>query len=393
MPNVIYYTSSFSRQSGATHTMLRTAREISRRGWKKVWLAVPERDRAEVAQVAQVNEIFEKIYYVRGAYKLSRRLNPLYYVRYLFDSIMAIKNLYHWLRENPVALVHANDLLDFHAAIAGWLLGAKIVWHLRTVRPLSVVWPFVWLMRTISSKILAVSHKTANRMLGNDIKKLAVVYNTPPDSATFDPDKYTATSRTALRRSLGIAETDFVLGFVGKLVRIKGHEFFIRAGRRFLNQHPNCKLVIVGGPVKGHEKYAQSLYKLADKLGLNGNLLLTGFRADVPELISIFDVMLVTSIYDDPFPGVVLQGMAMGKPVVASRLGGIPEIIDDGINGFLVNPRDPEKTAALMSNLLTDPVTRNKIGAAARQKVYAKFHDDFLTINQIYDSLLNGKAG
>jgi glycosyltransferase involved in cell wall biosynthesis len=385
---VLYYTSSFSLQSGATLNLLRTAKEISRRSWKRAWLAVPERDRVEVEKCAGANEIFEMIYYVKNAYKLSLRKNPFYYVRYFIDTIRAIRQLSRWLRANPVAVIHANDLLDFHAPIAAWLHGRKVIWHLRTARSIFAVWPFLWLMQKIATRVLPVSRRTAEKMLLAKNKKATVVYENPPDRALFDPEKYPASLRAAVRQSLEIAETDPVVGFVGKLVKLKGHEWFLRLGQRVVEKYPNTKLVMIGGPVTGHEKYAESIMQLAGALNLNGSLLFTGFRQDVPALISIFDVMLCTSIYDDPFPGVVLQGMAMEKPLVATRFGGVPEQIEDGVNGFLADPRDTETMAALVIKLLADPAMRHQIGAAARRDVYDKFQEDCIAINRIYDSIL-----
>jgi glycosyltransferase involved in cell wall biosynthesis len=147
--------------------------------------------------------------------------------------------------------------------------------------------------------------------------------------------------------------------------------------------------MIVGGPVPGHEQYERSLKDLADELGLSSRLIMTGFRADVPALIAIFDVMLQLSIFDDPFPGVVLQGMAMEKTVAASNRGGVVEQIDDGVTGILIDPHDAAGAAQRLSELLQNAPERQRLGAAARRAVYHKFKDDAVIIKAIYDSLLN----
>lgn len=365
--------------------MLFTAQEIARQGWKAVLLALPENDKAELEKFSNVRAAFAAIYTNRHTYKLSKRSRPL---KYVIDTIIGVAQLYRWLKKNPVAIVHANDLLDFHAAIAGRLAGSKVIWHLRTVRPKWMVAPFLFMLRTLSTRVLSVSQATADKMLGKSFRKVTVVYDSPPDAKIFDPQKYSAENRQALRQSLGIAESDYVVGMVGKLVRLKGHEYFIRAGKQIIEQMPNSKLVIVGGAVAGHEEYEQALRRLANELGIHKNLIFTGFRSDVPGLIAAFDVMLQVSIFEDPFPGVVLQGMAMEKPVFASRLGGIPEQIDDGVNGFLVDPRDGFTIAQRILALLNDAPQRERIGKAARRAVYAKFQDDAAVINGIYDEIL-----
>lgn len=365
--------------------MLHTAQEIARQGWKEVLLALPEQDHHELEKFPTAQSSFAAIYTNRHTYKLSKRSHPL---KYVIDTIRGVAQLYRWLKKNPVAIVHANDLLDFHAALAGRLAGSKVIWHLRTVRPKWMVAPFLFLMRALSTRVLSVSQATANKMLGKTFRKVTVVYDSPPDAKVFDPQKYLAEAKHAVRQSLGIASTDFVVGMVGKLVRLKGHEYFMRAGKHVIEQAPNTKLVIVGGAVAGHEEYAQELQRLARELGIQNNLIFTGFRSDVPALLAASDVMVQASIFADPFPGVVLQGMAMEKPVLASRLGGIPEQIDDGVNGFLVDPRDGHGIAQRIIALLKDAPQRERIGKAARKAVYAKFKDDAAAVNNIYDEVL-----
>jgi len=365
--------------------MLRTAQEIARQGWKEVLLALPEQDTPELEKFSSARSCFAAIYANRHTYKLSKRSRPS---KYAIDTIKGIAQLYRWLKKNPVAIVHANDLLDFHAAIAGWLAGSKVIWHLRTVRPKWMVAPFLFLMRMLATRVLSVSQATADKMLGKTFRKVTVVYDSPPDTKLFDPQKYSAEQKKAVRQSLGIAETDYIVGMVGKLVRLKGHEYFIRAGKHVIDRMPNTKLVIVGGTVQGHEEYEQELQRLAKALGIQNNLIFTGFRSDAPAIIAAYDVMLQVSIFEDPFPGVVLQGMAMEKPVLASRLGGIPEQIDDGVNGFLVDPRDSFGIAQRIIALLKDAPLCERLGKAARRAVYAKFKDDAEVINGIYDELL-----
>jgi glycosyltransferase involved in cell wall biosynthesis len=385
MTRVLFYTSSFSLQSGATHCMVRTAQELARGHGKEVLLALPKQDEAALEKFSEASKDFAAIYANPRTYKLSKRSRLL---KYVIDAVAGVAQLYRWLKKNPVALVHANDLLDFHAAIAGRLAGCKVIWHLRTVRPKWMVAPFLALMRLLSTRVLVVSQATRDKMLGASFRKAVVVYDSPPDASVFDPQKYSAEQRAELRAALGIAPKECVVGMIGKLVRLKGHEYFMRAGKHVIDQMPNTKLVIVGGAAPGHEAYAEELQRLAQELGVQNNLIFTGFRNDVPALIAACDVMLQVSVFEDPFPGVVLQGMAMEKPVLASRLGGIPEQIEDGVTGFLVDPHDGKGISERIVALLNDAPQRERIGKAARQSVYEKFKDDAAVINGIYDEVL-----
>ncbi|MEK7728005.1 MAG: glycosyltransferase family 4 protein [candidate division KSB1 bacterium] len=385
MPRILFYTSSFSLQSGATYCMMHTAQELARQKRKEVLLALPESDAPALAKFATAQKDFAAIYTNRHTYKLSKRAQPF---KYLLDALLGVAQLYQWLKKNPAAIVHVNDLLDFHAAIAGRLAGCKVIWHLRTVRPKWMVAPFLLLLRTLSTRVLAVSQATADKMLGKSFRKVTVVYDSPPDANVFDPQKYSAEIRASTRASLDIAETEYVVAMIGKLVRLKGHEYFIRAGKQVIAQMPNTKLVIVGGAVAGHEDYERDLQRLSRELGIASHLIFTGFRNDVPALIAASDVMLQVSIFEDPFPGVVLQGMAMAKPVLASRLGGIPEQIEDAVTGYLVDPHDSIGIAQRIISLLQDASQRERIGQAARKAVYEKFKDDATVIDAIYDEVL-----
>ena len=196
---ILFYTSSFSGQSGATHCMVRTAQALAQVKGKTILLALPARDRAEMEKFPAARAAFAGVHFNAGAYKLSKRRNPFYYVKYVYDSVRGIAALYFWLRRHPVDLVHANDLLDFHGPLAGWLAGSQVVWHLRTVRPRLAVGPFLWMMRTLAARILAVSHATARNMLGEARPQVAVVYDSPPDPEVFNPDKYSPAAPVFVR--------------------------------------------------------------------------------------------------------------------------------------------------------------------------------------------------
>ena len=163
---------------------------------------------------------------------------------------------------------------------------------------------------------------------------------------------------TSVRRELGISDNAIVIGTVGRLVEGKGVEWAIRSIDLIKNSYPNVFYVVVGD---GHKR--ASLEELATDLGLNERIIFTGTRYDVPSLINAMDVFLVPSEYES-FGIVVLEGMFMGKPVIACNVGGIPEIISSNVHGVLIPPRDPDAIANAIENLIVDVDERHKSQSA-----------------------------
>ena len=164
-----------------------------------------------------------------------------------------------------------------------------------------------------------------------------------------------------------------VVGFVGRLSDQKGVEYLIRAAPRVLARHPATKFVLVGdGPERSR------LEGLARSLGVASAIEFAGYQAQPSEWIKESTVMAIPSIYD-PFPLVTLEIMALGRPVVASAVGGIPEAVDNGATGILVPPRDPEAIADAIDRLLDSPALASQMGEAARVRAREKFSPDAIS--------------
>jgi glycosyltransferase involved in cell wall biosynthesis len=133
---------------------------------------------------------------------------------------------------------------------------------------------------------------------------------------------------------------------------------------------PETKLMLVGDGPERHD-----IERLVDRLDLRKNVIITGFRRDVANLLQCSDVVALSSETESA-PLTLLEGMSTGLPVVASRVGGVPEIVDHGVNGFLVEPKNPEDMAERLLELIFDSDLRARMGAAARQKVLDKYAAD-----------------
>lgn len=164
------------------------------------------------------------------------------------------------------------------------------------------------------------------------------------------------------RAALGLASESRPILCMGRLVPVKGQTFLLQAWRSVLKGEPRALLLLAGeGPDEG------PLCAQAAALGLIGSVRFLGFRQDIPSLLTCAEVLVLPSL-NEGFGMVLLEAMAMGKPVVASAVGGVPEVVLDGRTGLLVPPADPVALAAAILRLLGDPDTARRLGEAGRER-------------------------
>jgi glycosyltransferase involved in cell wall biosynthesis len=177
------------------------------------------------------------------------------------------------------------------------------------------------------------------------------------DTSLFSPRP----ANRALKRSLGLAEEARIISLVAVLRTQKRHEIVIAAARRVLEAFPDVRFLFVGeGP--GRERIQKAIIAQ----GLESFFILTGHRGDIPEILALTEVGVISSAAEG-VPQFLLQALAMGKPVVATRVGGIPEIVSSGVNGLLIPPEDPQALAEALLDLLRDPERAGRLGSAGRR--------------------------
>jgi glycosyltransferase involved in cell wall biosynthesis len=162
-----------------------------------------------------------------------------------------------------------------------------------------------------------------------------------------------------VRAELGIPEDAPVVGSVANFKAAKDHATLLRAAAQVRQAVPSVRFVLVGqGPLEAETR------RLAGELGLDGTVVFAGFRTDATRLMAAFDAFALSSTYEG-LPIALIEAMATGCPAVATRVGGTPEVVADGVHGYLVPPRDPAALAAGLTRLLEDRALRDGLGAAA----------------------------
>ncbi len=192
------------------------------------------------------------------------------------------------------------------------------------------------------------------------------------DLQTFDLDEY---HRQQVRRQLHYAEPNLVIGMVGRFSPGKGHEAFLDAARLISASYPQARFLIVGGASHGEDAYYQEIVQLCEHLGLKQRVHFTGFRTDIAALLSAMDILVFPS-RAEAFGNVVIEAMAMLRPVIAGNTDGVLDIVEDGVNGLLFRSTDATDLARKLSRLADDRGLRLKIGAAGRQTVEQKFEQN-----------------
>jgi glycosyltransferase involved in cell wall biosynthesis len=194
--------------------------------------------------------------------------------------------------------------------------------------------------------------------------------------------------RGGLRRELGLAADVPVVAIVARLVPIKAHEVFLRAARLVRDALPTSEFLIVGD---GERR--QALEALATELGLGASARFLGWRRDLERVYADAWVVALTS-RNEGSPVSLIEAMAAARPVVATRVGGVPDLVEHGVTGCLVPPDDPETLAAALLALLRDPDQRRVLGKAARERVLPAFGADRLVadMDRLYEELLRAKG-
>jgi glycosyltransferase involved in cell wall biosynthesis len=159
---------------------------------------------------------------------------------------------------------------------------------------------------------------------------------------------------------------------LSRLNRLKGGEYFVEAAAAVAARHSGVRFLIVGDVGGGEKAYKAQLEQQARRLGIADRVIFTGFRMDVRELLAETTVSVLPSL-SEGLSNVLLESMAVGVPVIGTTVGGTPEIIEDGVTGFLIPPRDAESLARAMCRLIEDPQRARAMGLAGRRRIAEHF--------------------
>ncbi|MGZ8716700.1 MAG: glycosyltransferase family 4 protein [Gaiellaceae bacterium] len=194
--------------------------------------------------------------------------------------------------------------------------------------------------------------------------------------------------RAETRRQLGLGEDAFIVGWVGRMTAVKRTDDVVRALRGLVDRGVDAYLCLVGdGPDRDH------LERYAHELGVVKRCLFVGYQEDVARFYSAIDALLLPSV-NEGTPVSVIEALAAQRPAVATRVGGTPDVIRDGVDGFLVEVGDADALSVRLAELAADPERRARMGAAGRERVLGRYAVERLVddIDRLYRELLAARA-
>lgn len=297
-----------------------------------------------------------------------------------FDPL-AVWRLMRLISRHSVDIVHTHSSADsWMAAVAAKLSSRRPV-VVRT-RHLSCSFNQRLIYSWMADRVITVGGSTRDYMIQEKgiHEKRVLTIHTGVDLETFDPERVPEN----LRKELAIPPDAPVLGTVAVFRRLKGHVYVLRAMKEILRELPEAKLLLVGeGPQE------QNLRRMISEEGIGSSVILPGFREDVERALNTLDVFVFPSL-QEALGTAILEAMAMEKPVVATRVGGIPEIVGEGKAGFLVAPEDSRGIAQKVLLLFKDPELRRAMGRAGRKVVEERYgsRQMVLRIEELYERLL-----
>jgi glycosyltransferase involved in cell wall biosynthesis len=282
-----------------------------------------------------------------------------------------IRGIRRLVQEEKVRILHGNtprtNLLGSLAALG---TGCRVVWHERTLP--EAEWDVDRWLRFLPDRIICNSAAVAERFRGTG-KAVVILNGVPLDR--FRP----GAGGADLRGALGIGTGDVLVGIVGNFTPVKGHDIFIHAASRLATRDRTIRFWIVGGETfAGNQGRGATLRALVNDLGLEKCVQFLDHRDDMPAVMDALDILAVPS-YMEACSRAILEAMAAGKPVVATNVGGNPELVKDGETGVLDAPRDVDALAEAIMRLVEDPHLRRRMGAAARTRAEA----DFSVVRQV----------
>lgn len=311
------------------------------------------------------------------------------------DVAQAVRLIREFDADVVHALDHRSDLVavlsarvtgrPVVASFLGWVNFAKGSWR-------ATLYP--WIDRMILKRFDAVivdsvAIGTELRMGPADPPVIAI--HNGIDTRWFDPGR----AHVSCSVSQFASDARFVFGMVGRIHPVKGHLNFLRAARTVLDRYPNTRFVIVGTVLPGFESYRQTLVDWIAEHQMTKSVLMAHVAlAEIPSVFASLDVLVAPS-FAESFSFTMLEGMAMGKPVVASNVGGASEMITDGETGYLVPPDDVPALTRVLSSLVAEANNLRAVGERARTKILQDLSLDVMAkrTGEVYEQLVEGHRG
>ena len=375
---VLYVSSSGNMLGGAENALFDIVTSAER-DWEPIVVVPFEGELAASLRRAGVESHVVGIGVLRHRGELR---SPILAVR-LLGALIGAGRLVRLIRKRDVRIVHSNTSTVIAGALAARLTRVPHVWHVREMLS-GPAWSLLGrLILLLSSRVVCISQTVASNLPHRDQTDRVVVVPDGINLATFSFEPHAGTTGRVL--------------MVARIHPHKGHELFVRAAATVAATVEGATFEIIGGCLPVYEPLQRHLVVLVEQLGLQARLRFSPHveREEVGERIRSADVVVVPSTWLEPGGLVVLEAMAAGTSVVATRRGGPAEVITDGLDGLLVSHEDPAELADAITRLLLEPALRERLVQSARKRVEENYTLPLhvARLGDVYRSVLHHSRG
>jgi L-malate glycosyltransferase len=323
---------------------------------------------------------------------LIRSKNPVKLFQYIYYFWKTTKALKHLVENNKIDLIHANSFTaHLYCIVAAKLTHRPLIWHMHDiVTPRMISHLFVWLAGKMANKIIVVSNAVRDSLIGFGVSKdkIQTVYN----GMNCELPIPSSDEKILIRNEFNIPNDTVLITMVGAITAWKGQDILLKAAAKIEVTKPLLHYLFVGDILLNSDiEYQQSLSAMVRQYQLESKVGFTGFRDDVSRIMTASDIIIHSSVNRaDPLPTVILEAMLFEKPVIAVRVGGVPEIVEDGITGILYSMGNIDELVRAIKKLSENNELRKKMGFAGRKRVEKVFNinQNIENIQTIYAQLL-----
>ena len=307
----------------------------------------------------------------------------------LFSDCADARAILGWCRKNDADILHAHRGKDHWLAAGALVLGGNGVPLIRTRHVVTAIHNHCanrWLARR-TIRLICVSEAVAASVAESGLYSAPRVATI---TAGVDLERFAPGSNgVVLRAELGVPPDAPIVAAVARLHPVKGHRYVIEAARRLVDAVPSAQILFVG---EGSER--DEMERIVAEAGLDDNVHFLGWRDDVPELLRGADLGVLASIGSEGSSRAVMEYMACGLPVIATKVGAVPELVADGESGILVEPRDPEALGDAMARMLSDIPAAREMGRRARETMENSFSPQRWAgrIEELYEDITGGAS-
>jgi len=305
----------------------------------------------------------------------------------IFSMLVTVFQLLKIIRENKPTIVHCNEaLFSIPVGVSCLLARVRSIGHVRWVpsdsTPDFIIKCYSLLVSCSNEVVLFNSQETATPFRRNqNSSKFRVLYNGIKEREVNKDEL------NSLTKTIGLERKMKTIGIFGRIIPMKGHHVLLKSAKYLSERGIKLNILILGD--NSDKNYLSALEEKIKEYELC-NIHMLGFKNDIENYLSISDIIVAPSTVHESFGRTLIEGMALGKTVIASNVGAHPEIIEDGINGFLVEPNNPKDLADKIEELIGSDELLKSIGGKGRACFLSRFSLGRMIsdLNSIYDEVL-----